>query len=381
MRLPVWTGLALSMLLVLGACAPAAAPSGGAANPSPSVVGKPAGAPAASGSPVRKEGPSFNFKIASPSPEADLSGEGLKHWADLVGQRTGGRITFQFFWAGSLLNATQMFDGVRDGLADFAVPAMSYVSGRVQDVALFEVPFAYPTDERLMLPYYREVEPVLNDIFTKDFNQRVVWASPSTTASPISCRDKFLTNQQQWQGTLVRVAGKWQSATIEKWGGKPVVIDLGDAYTALQRGTADCLLLVYNLLDSFKLYEVVKNMTRIDHSVNLQALTVNLDAWAKIPAEDQKILLDAGQESQEFVMQRKRTLVETSLEKFKGQGVKICTPTQEEMLRLRKASDEVQAEVAKGQTEQGKKIRDITAKYNAQVAKWGPLEGDLTPCA
>lgn len=378
MRLPRWLSLALSTALLVSACAPAptAPPAGGAAKPAAPAAGQPAAAGA-----VRKEGPSLTFKLASPSPEADLSGLGVKHWANLVDQRTGGRIKFQFFWAGSLVNSTQMFDGVRDGLADFAVPAMSYVSGRVADVALFEVPFAYATDERLMLPYYREVEPILNDIFSKDFNQRVVWASPSTTASPISCRDKFLTNQQAWQGTLVRVAGKWQSATLEKWGGKPVVIDLGDAYTALQRGTADCLLLVWNLLDSFKLYEVVKYMTRIDHSVNLQAITANLDAWKKLPPEDQKILIDAGYETQEWVMDQRRTLVVDAIEKFKKEGVKICTPPQEEMLRLRKASDEVQLEIAKTQTEQGKKIRDITAKYNAQVEKWGPTQGDMTPCA
>ena len=359
--------------LVIGACAPQAPTS----TPSAAKPAQQQPAPAAA---ARKDGPSFTFKFASPSPEADLSGDGYKYWAKLVDERTGGRIKFQFFWAGSLLNSTQMFAGVRDGLVEFAAPAMSYVSGQVPDVALFEVPFAYPTESRLMLPFYRDVEPILNDVFAKDYNQRVVWASPSTTPDPVSCRDKFLDSERAWQGALVRVAGKWQTETLTRWGAKPVVIDLGEAYTALQRGTADCLLLVYNLLDSFKLYEVAKNVTRIDHSINLVAVTANLDAWNKLPAEDQRILLDAGHEAQAYVDHQRVDLVTRTLEKFKGQGVKICTPAQQELNRLRSVTEPVLAEISALQTDRGHRIQDIARTYRAQVTQWGPTEGDTTPC-
>jgi C4-dicarboxylate-binding protein DctP len=376
-------------MVVVSACAPSAPPAAptsappAAAQPATSQpAAQPAAAqqPAAQAAAVRKDGPSFTFKFASPSPEADLSGDGYKYWAKLVDERTGGRIKFQFFWAGSLVNSTQMFAGVRDGLVEFAAPAMSYVSGQVPDVALFEVPFAYPTDSKLMLPFYREVEPVLNDIFAKDYNQRVVWASPSTTADPVSCRDKFLSSEAAWQGALVRVAGKWQTETLQRWGAKPVVIDLGEAYTAIQRGTADCLLLVYNLLDSFKLYEVAKNVTRIDHSINLVAVTANLDAWNKLPPEDQQILLDAGREAQSYVDQQRVDLVAKTLEKFKGQGVKICTPSQQELNRLRSVTEPVLAEISALQTDKGHRIQDIARNYRAQVTQWGPTEGDPAPC-
>jgi TRAP-type C4-dicarboxylate transport system substrate-binding protein len=367
--------------LIVAACAPAPPPA--AAPTSPPAAGTSASAAAAkpgTQAVVRKEGPSFAFKFASPSPEADLSGEGYKYWAKLVDERTGGRIKFQFFWAGSLLNATSMFAGVRDGLVDFAAPAMSYVSGQVPDVALFEVPFAYPTESKLMLPFYREVEPILNDVFAKDYNQRVVWASPSTTPDPVTCRDKFLDSERAWQGALVRVAGKWQTETLTRWGAKPVVIDLGEAYTALQRGTADCLLLVYNLLDSFKLYEVAKNVTRIDHSINLVAVTANNDAWNRLPVEDQQILLGAGREAQEYVDQVRTDLVTRTIDKFKGQGVKVCTPTQQELNRLRGVTEPILGEIGALQTERGHRIQDIAKNYRAQVTKWGPTEGDTTPC-
>lgn len=340
----------------------------------------PAEAKASDGVAVRADGPRFTFKFASTSPESDLSGDGFKYWAKLVDERSGGRIKFQFFWAGSLVNATQMFSGVRDGLVDFAGPAMSYVSGQVPDVALFEVPFAYPTDSSLMLPFYREVEPILSDIFEKDYNQRVVWASPSTTPDPVSCRDRYLDSERAWQGALVRVAGKWQTQSLERWGAKPVVIDLGEAYTAVQRGTADCLLLVYNLLDSFKLYEVAKYVTRIDHSINLVAVTANKDSWNKLPPEDQRMLAQAGQEAQAFVDQRRTDLVSRTIDKFKAEGVNVCTPSQQELNRLRGVTEQVLEEISTLQTDKGLRIQRIAKDYRARVNKWGPTEGDVTPC-
>ncbi|HEY8691195.1 MAG TPA: TRAP transporter substrate-binding protein [Chloroflexota bacterium] len=386
----------LAFLVLLSACgggaasspppassAPAASAAKPAASAAASAAAKPetSAKPAASGATaVRKDGPSFTFKFATTAPETDLASEGLKYWANLVDQRTGGRIKFQFFWAGSLLTATNMFQGVRDGLADFASPAMSYVSGQVPDVASFEVPFSYPIDADHMLPFYREVEPVINDVFASSYNQRVVWANPGTTADPVSCKNKFLDSPRAWQGALVRTAGKWQGKTTEAWGAKAVTIDLSEAYAAIQRGTADCLLLVYNLLDSFKMYEVAKNLTRIDHSVNLQAATVSLATWNKIPADDQKIMIDAGQEAQTYIFKNRSELVTKDIEKFKQQGMKVCTPSQQELTRLRSATEPVLAEIGQLQTDKGRQILAISKKYRDQVTKLGPTEGDMTPC-
>jgi len=252
------------------------------------------------------------------------------------------------------------------------VSSMATVSGQVPDVAMFEVPFAFPTDLELTVPFYREVEPVLNDIFSKSYNQQVVWSSPSTTPDPVTCRNKFLDSERAWQGALVRTAGKWQGRTLEVWGAKPVVIDSSEAYTAIQRGTADCLLFVYNLLDSFKIYEVAKFLTRIDHSINFQVVTANMGAWSKLPAEDQKILIEAGRATQEFLMQQRVDLVTKTIDKFKAEGVKVCTPSQQEMIRLRNATDPVLEEIAREQ---------IARDYRAKVKRWGPSEGDMTPCA
>jgi TRAP-type C4-dicarboxylate transport system substrate-binding protein len=361
------------------ASSPAAPASAAAPKPAASASTKPAASAAAA---VAKEGPSFTFKVATTFPQTDFGVQGLQHWTELVGQRTGGRIKFQLFYASSLLNATQLFQGIRDGLADFGDPATSYASGQIPDVASFEVPFSYPLDNDHTLPLYREIEPVMDQIYTTAGKQHIVWMNDSTSTIPsvVSCKNKFLDSEQAWQGTLVRTAGKWQGVTAQAWGAKPVVIDISEAYSAIQRGTADCLLFTYSLLDSFKMYEVAKNLTRIDHSVNLATVDANLDTWNKLPPADQQILTAAGRETEDWLREQRIQVLDQSLAHLKQMGMSMCVPSQTELKRLRTATEGVLAEVAKQQTDKGKQLQDISKKYRDMVTTLGPTSGDQTPC-
>jgi TRAP-type C4-dicarboxylate transport system substrate-binding protein len=363
------------------AAAPASASAKPAASAAASAAAKPA-ACASTGAAGSKEGPSITFKFATGFPPTDFSAQGIQHWTELVGERTGGRIKFQMFWSSSLLNTTQLFQGIRDGLADFGNPASSFLSGQVPDVAHLEVPFAYPLDNEHTLPFYREMEPLVDEVYNASGKQRVVFAENATSTIPaeVTCKNKFLDSAQAWNGALVRTAGKWQAAVVERWGGKPVVLDLSEAYSGIQRGTADCLLFTYSLLDSFKMYEVAKYVTRIDHSVNFTTITANADAWGKLPASDQQILKQAGRETQDWLTGRRTELVDQTLAKLKQNGMNFCVPSQQEFQRLRSATDPVLAEIAKLQTDKGRAMQEVAKKYRDMVKTLGPAQGDMTPC-
>ncbi|MBI2359475.1 MAG: TRAP transporter substrate-binding protein DctP, partial [Deltaproteobacteria bacterium] len=198
-------------------------------------------------------------------------------------------------------------------------------------------------------------------------------------ADPVSCRSKFLHSPQAWRGTLVRTAGRWQAETVKAWGGQPTVINLADLYTALQRGTADCALLVYNLLDSFRIYEVGKYVTRIDHSINYIIISVNMGIWNKLGPEGQKIFQEAAQQARRKVLEYRKDVTVDTIAKFKKEGVRFCTPAKAELTRLRDATRQVWEQLKKEQGEAGRRMVAIADKYRDTVVT-GPVEGDRTPC-
>ena len=325
-----------------------------------------------------EEIPRMQVKLASHAPEADLTSRQIKFWAETITQRTGGRITFQYFWSGSLLNIAQQFDGVRDGLTDIGYVASTAISGKIPDVAVLEVPFAFPLDDENMIRFQDEVNVVLDEIFRR-YNQKLIF-NPSITADPVTCKSKFLDSREAWKGALVRTAGRWQSETLKAWGASPTQINIGDLYTGVQRGTVDCTLLVYNLLDSFRIYEVAKYVTRIDHSINYTSVTVNLDLWKKLGPQGQRVFLESGQAAEKKGLEFRKDVTVNTIEKFKKEGVRFCTPSNAELTRLRDSTEQVWQQIRKVQGEAGHRIMAIAAKYRDKVVT-GPVEGDRTPCA
>ncbi len=96
--------VALLVLVPLVACskpAPAPSPTPAPAAPKPSPTPTPTPAPAAK---------AITLRWAFHSPEADTRTKGLQFYADLVNQRSGGRLTLKIFPAESLAKASQVFD-------------------------------------------------------------------------------------------------------------------------------------------------------------------------------------------------------------------------------------------------------------------------------
>jgi TRAP-type C4-dicarboxylate transport system substrate-binding protein len=374
------------VLLLITACAPAAPPAPTAAPAKPPeqpaatqpAAAQPAAAKPADKGAVQKEGPSVQLKFASAIAEGDLLSQAARYWGDLVTQRTGGRITFQYFWAASLLRLTELFDGVRDGRADVGAPATSYISGKVPDVAALEVLFSYPMAPDDSLKFQDEVNPILDEIYQK-FGQKQLWSNTALPPTMVICKDKFLDTAAAWRGALVRTAGRWQGEVVKAWGANPTVIDIADLYASLQRGTVDCALFAYNLYDSFRMYEVAKNVTRFDSSSNYNTTTINLDVWNKLPKADQDILLQTGEEARKYGLELRRQFLPPAIEKWKGLGAKLCAPSKEELTRLRDAMKPVLEAVSAETGEPGKRIMQVVAKYQDRVAT-GPTEGDATPC-
>jgi TRAP-type C4-dicarboxylate transport system substrate-binding protein len=321
----------------------------------------------------------LELKAASANPAADLAAQVLKFWGDQVTQRTNGRITVKYFWAGSLLGSADMFNGLRDGIADVGHFGTASISGTFVDLAVLEVPFAYPLDAESIQAVQDQIDPLIERGIWEKNDLKHVFSVPSLAADPVTCKNKFLDSPEAWRGALVRTAGRWQAATLRNWGASPVVIPLNELYTSLQRGTVDCTLLVYTLLASFRIYEVAKYITRIDHSINYSVYLINRQVWERLPREDQQALVDAGGEARRHGDELRKDATARALETFKAHGVRLCTPDVRELRRLRDGADKVWEPIAKEAGPTGREIMSVLHKYRDKVAV-GPTEGDTTPC-
>ena len=67
----------------------------------------------------------MKLKVASNYPATSLFSRVQQHYFDQVTKKTGGKVTFEWFYGGVLLKATDVFPGISRGVVDigFSVPA------------------------------------------------------------------------------------------------------------------------------------------------------------------------------------------------------------------------------------------------------------------
>lgn len=318
------------------------------------------------------------FSVASPSladtkvlqatsifGETDFSSDVLRRWAELVLERTEGRYEFRYHWAGSLVG-NKTLDGMSDGIVDVAVQFTPYVSGDIIDLGVLDIPFSFPLDAEGLAAFHREVRPFVTEIY-KNYGSQVVSATPIILPNPLTCSDRFLSDEGKWSGVIVRAAGRWHSETIRAWGGSPVVISPGELYSALDRGTADCTLMVYNGVNSMKLYEVAPKITRVDHSVAFGTINVSDAAWEQIPEEDRKIMLEVGDEIVTWAAEETNRRLEGVIDEMAAGGAEYCTPTSQEFERLVAATDGVIDSIRDQVSDNGAAIIEVVDRYRSSV--------------
>lgn len=310
-------------------------------------------------------------------PESDFSSEVLREWVKRVNERTDGRYNVRYHWAGSLVG-NKTLDGLRDGVVDIAVQFTPYVSGDIIDLGVLDIPFSFPLDAEGLAEFHRDVKPFVTNIYA-EHGSHVVAATPIILPNPLTCSDRFLTGADQWNGAVVRAAGRWHSATITAWGGSPVVIAPGELYSALDRGTANCTLMVYNGVNSMKLYEVAPRITRIDHSVAFGTINIAQSTWDRIPEADRAIMEEVGDEIVDWAAEATNRMLEDVIAQIEAGGGEFCTPGDEEFARLVTQANSVIDTIRGDVSEDGAAIIRIVDEYRPRVTA-KPSIGPNNPC-
>jgi TRAP-type C4-dicarboxylate transport system substrate-binding protein len=318
------------------------------------------------------------LQFATAFPESDFSSTLVKRWTEGVTQETGGRIKFRIHWAGSLVG-NKMVDGMRDGVVDAALSFTPYVSGEIVDLAPMDVPFSFPTEAKALGAFNSEARPILDAIYEKR-GSRVVAVPPVLLPDPVTCRDRFVSGPDQWKGVKIRTAGRWQAETIKRWGGSPTVIPPAELYTALDRGTVDCTLMIYNGVLSLKLYEPARFVTRNDHSIAAGSINVSNAVWNKLSDADRKIMLKVGDEVAQWGISEYARIFNETLKRLSDAGAKFCAPDAKEFARLVAAANDVfEKEITPKASAEGRKLIELINRYRGQVVA-RPTVGEAPAC-
>ncbi len=243
----------------------------------------------------------FTLRIGAGHPEtlpyvSELSGFFVPEVTERVEQETEHRIRFVEAYGGSVAKLPEVFEATESGLLDFGAMATTF-----EPSALFLNNYGFQTPFGIGDPVRAgEVARQLYDAFPALSAQ--VEAHNQVPLAVMASSNYNVITTQPWD-TLEDLAGRkimaggpnlpWLSATDAT----PVQGSLADAYNGMQTGVYDGMLIHYQGMSGFRLYEVAPYIARIDFgSMPINLLNVNSDRWNSLPDEVRQIITEVARE-------------------------------------------------------------------------------------
>ncbi|WP_295958723.1 DctP family TRAP transporter solute-binding subunit [Rhodoferax sp.] len=229
-------------------------------------------------------------------------GKGGEIWANMVRERTQGRINIKLYPGVSLIQGdqTREFSALRQGVIDLAIGSTINWSPQVKELNLFSLPF--------LMPDYAAIDSLTQGQVGKDIFKIIDKAGVQPLAygengyREISNSKRAIHTPADLKGMKIRVVGSplFQD-TFTALGANPTQMSWADAQPALATGAVDGQENPLSIYTAAKLHNVAqKHITLWGYVADPLVFVVNKDIWASWTVADRAIVqqaaLDAARE-------------------------------------------------------------------------------------
>ena len=219
-------------------------------------------------------------------------GEGAAKFADLLKERTQGRINVKNYYAGQLFagKQTNEFTLLNQGVADFAFGSTINWSPQVKELNLFAMPFMYPTYKALDAVQAGEPGQKLFKLIEAKGVIPLAWGENGFRELTNSKRP--VRRPEDLAGLKIRVVGSPIFIdTFRAIGANPVNMNWGDAQQAFQQGTVDGQENpIVSVIIPSKLWTSQKNITLWHYAIDPLVIGMSKITWDGLSPADRDIV-------------------------------------------------------------------------------------------
>jgi TRAP-type transport system periplasmic protein len=288
----------------------------------------------------------FAFQNAQEHPQ----GQGAKKFADIVEQKSGGKIKVRLFPSGQLGGDLQTVSALQGGTIDLTVLNAGLLVGQVKEFGLFDLPFLFESgkeaDAVVDGPFGRKLADLLP---AKNLMALGYWELGFRN---LTNSRRPVTKLEEIQGLKVRVVqSPLYIDLFNTLGANAVPLPFPELYTALEQKTVDGQENPVTLINTSKFYEVQKHLTLTRHTYNPQIVIFSKRVWDRLDAEEKKLIEDAAQEARTFQREFSREQETKALEVVKAAGMQVVELPAAEVTRIREKVQPVIKKFSEGVNE------------------------------
>ncbi|GAB6051648.1 TRAP transporter substrate-binding protein [Magnetospira thiophila] len=217
----------------------------------------------------------------------------LQVWAERVERQSGGRLTFRIFPSMQMGGKPpQLYDQVRDGVADLIWTLPGYTPGRFPVMEALELPFMVSTAEATSQAAWRFYDQYARDEF-KDVHPLLLHVH---ARGSFHLRDTPVRQLADLDGLKIRAPSRTINAALSALGASPVGMPVPQVPQSLSKGVIDGAVIPYEVARALRVPELVKYHTEIGGPRGFYTavflFAMNKRVYDDLPPDLQKVIDD-----------------------------------------------------------------------------------------
>jgi tripartite ATP-independent transporter DctP family solute receptor len=253
-------------------------------------------------------------------------------FAELVAQKTGGKIKVVVYPRNQLGGNRELVEQVMMGSLDMFLMGLGALGYLIDEYNIMQVPFIFRSQEHI----YKVLESEIGKSLEK------------------TAADKgFYILTQKWDRLPRHIAGKKMIQTTEDlknvkireglpavhegfklFGAAPVKVNLNEMFIALQQGIVDAVELPLDYIYDYSIHEAAKFLSLTYHTFGTQLIAFNKKTFDSLTPEFQKAMREAAKEAGDFNNQLTWSQEDDYLKKLEKAGVKISKPEHSQFVKV-----------------------------------------------
>jgi tripartite ATP-independent transporter DctP family solute receptor len=237
------------------------------------------------------------FRSADIHPDDYPTVLAVRHMADLVKQRSNGKMTIRVFSGSKLGSEDDSIEQVKLGALTMARVSSAAMHNICEPtIRVPSLPFLFTSTENLHKVLDSQIGAQILKSCEKAGFVGLAWYDSGSRS--MYTRNKPVKTLADIKGMKIRVQQSDLSvAMVEAMSANATPMAMGEVYTSLKTGLVDAAENNFPTYESAHHYEVAKYYSLTEHTMTPEILIFSKRQWDKLSPEDQKILRDAANES------------------------------------------------------------------------------------
>lgn len=249
-----------------------------------------------------------------------------KAFVKALEEKSGGSMTGKLFLNGQLGDEQDTVTAAATGTLDFSILAINNITPFSPTVGTLTLPYVILSQDDAEKVTQGEVGQKMVEQTIEDAGVRIIgWGYSGFRV--LTNSKKPISTVADLQGVVVRVPkNEIMIETYKSWGINPTPMAWGETFAALQQKVVDGQDNPYMTVNAMKFYEVQNHITDLRYLFSIEPLVISESLFESLSEEQQKQVLEAGQEATKVSAQFLRDEEAKIREELVGRGMEITAP-------------------------------------------------------